>query len=462
MKLDEKLWAVGGGAGAQWRAVHRRRTLDARARLREAVRRLRGQAPAAVRRAGLDGSARFLLSARGPKAERALGHPAVDYWLSLWESHFARACPAEDWRLHWGQLGGAAAALALETGAALDAAAELDPDGSLYLYGTPWALDVPKRARAAVRLRVRGKILRVEAPGLRATLALDSPPAAPWRRLDEVAPGIVVDDRGWLQLHGVTMHGRARLDDAARAAFARTIARAMSDMAERDPLLHAEMIDLLRVLAPLENPKNYGSVSSSYANLRGLIALSPSDDALLQAETLIHEFCHMKINQLSAADPLIFPGQSGQVFYSPWRPDARRLRGLLLGAHAFLNVARYLARSLEREEFDETRRLAVMSNVARRVFQVEAALSACAEHADFTEFGRRLLLEMWRELGLVRHAMLWFPAKLVAEQRGLCDAHRRERTVFGTWIHKSPEFVDAAPRPRFTTTATPARAQGKK
>ena len=453
MKLDETRWILGGGVDAEWRRVHQRRIDAARAGLRAALRR---KSPAGPSRPALFESARFLTRVKGPRADRALGHPCFDYWLSLWDTHFAKPFSDDDWRLQWGLLGGLAAALALEEGARFDAEAALDPDGSLYLYGLPWAFDFPGAGRRAVALTVARGVLRVKAEGIDAAFAIkDAKAGGALRRLDEAVPGVVVDDLGWFQLRGVSMHGLLRLDDAERASFAATIGRAISDMAERDQRLHAEMVDLLRVLVPLQNPQNHGSVSSSYATLRGMIALSPSDDPLLQAETLIHEFCHMKLNQLLVVDALFLPGQNGQVYYSPWRPDARRLRGLLIGAHAFLNVARYLARSIEREDADETRNLELMTNVARRLFQVEAALSAAAEHGRFTEFGRLFVLGMWRELGVLRHSVLWFPPALVAEQRAEHEAHRREHSLSGTWIHKTAELRDAVPRAPYYPARTP-------
>jgi hypothetical protein len=166
----------------------------------------------------------------------------------------------------------------------------------------------------------------------------------------------------------------------------------------------------------------------------------------------------MKMNQLLAADPVLLPGQSGQVYYSPWRPDARRLRGLLLGAHAFLNVGRYLARSLEREEYSDEQRLEVMTNVARRIFQVEDALKAVTGHASLTEFGRRFVLGMWSELGLLRSAALWFPPALVAEQKAECDAHRAAHALADTSFHKTADLVDRVPRARFAPAGRPAPA----
>jgi HEXXH motif-containing protein len=461
MRLHEERWISGGGTGAEWRGVQRRRLDEARRGLREAEGLFVRSAPAEARRRRYLPALRFLLRARGRAADRMLSHPCLDYWLSLCRTHFTKKTAAADWHLHFGFLGGFAAALALETGGELSCDAGLDPDGRLFMPGSPWYLEFAGASRAPASLRVSRGLLRLAGEGFEAEFdPRDASPGGPLLRLEEVVPGVVVDDRGWLQTRGVTMHGRDPLEEKDRRRFAEVLREALRDMAERDPLLYAEMSDLLRVIVPLRNPENYGSVSSSYVDLRGLIALSPSDDRLLQAETLIHEFCHMKMNQLLAADAVLLPGQSGQVFYSPWRPDARRLRGLLLGAHAFLNVARYLSRSLQREAYPDAQRVEVMTNIARRSFQVETAMRALIENGSFTEFGRRFTLGMYREMGLLRHSMLWFPPALVAEQRAESEAHQAAHSLAGTVFHKTADFKDLVPRPRFAPAANPIPADG--
>ena len=250
-------------------------------------------------------------------------------------------------------------------------------------------------------------------------------------------------------MHGVSMHGLAHLDEAAKARFIAVLQQALVDMAREEPALLAEMTDMLRVLVPLENPMNYGSVSSSYVNMRGAICLSHSEDPLLQAETLIHEFCHQKLNQLMIVEPLLRGGQAGQVFYSPWRKDARRLRGLLLGAHAFLNVSRYMLRSISRQSYRREQSLDAMVNVASRLFQVESALRTLSFYASYTEFGERFHAGLWRELGLLFHGIQGFPAALVKEARDNAAAHQAEHALFDTGFHKSAAFVDKVGRAPF-------------
>ncbi len=459
-ELDETQWVLSGGLTAEWRWVHLRRIEEVRRGLKDALNGLRRDGPVSARKAGYDRAARFLIEGSGPAAERLLEHPALDYWLSLWRSHFAQPAPEEDWHLQFGLLGHFAAALALLSGKKLSCGAVLDPDGSFHLYDTSWVLDFASASRAPVTVTAAGGVLSLDGEGLEAVFSLDGAvPGGPARKLTEVVPGIVVEDRGWLQVHGVTMHGLATLSDEDRAKFAGPIRRAILDMRERDPNLHGELTDLLHVLVPLQNPNNYTSVSSSYQHLRGVIGLSPSDDVLLQAETLIHEFNHLKLNQLLAADPILVPGQNGQVYYSPWRPDARRLRGLIIGAHAFLNVGRYLGRSLQRETYPDEVRLEVMANVAKRLFQVEVAMKAVTEHGTLTPFGREFMAGLWREVGLLRHAVQWFPAALVAEQKAECDKHYAERAVPGTFLHMVPgSLVDRVPRARYALAGAPLPA----
>ena len=363
--LDERRWIFGGGLTTEWSWVVRRRRELALAELARIEKDYLKRAPADVRRRRYAAGLRYFLKTKTPERDRLAVHPCFDYWLDLHARHFSAPVQDSDWHLQFGLFQSFPAALALARGDRLEVDATADPDGRFYLYGTP---DFHQsEPTAPLSVRVAGGRLELNGGKTRAS------------KLVETVPGIVADDRGWLMVHGVTMHGLAKLEPKERERFASVLARAFGDLRERDPGLHAEMRDLLFALVPLKNPIEHGSVSSSYVNLRGAIALSHAEDPILQAETLIHEFCHQKMNQLLVVDAVLLPGQNGQVFYSPWRADARRLRGLMLGAHAFLNVARYVATSLAREQFPVTQKIELMVNVALRLNQVEAALKRSEE-----------------------------------------------------------------------------------
>lgn len=434
--LDERRWIFGGGLSPEWAWVVRRRRELALAALARVEKDYLKRAPAGVRARRYAAGLRYFLATKGAERDRLAVHPCFDYWLDLHARHFSAPVQEDDWHLQFGLFQGFPAALALARGDRLALDATADPDGRVFLYGTPRFHQGAPSARVTLKL-AGGRLSVGGSSGLES--------------LAEAVPGIVADDRGWLMTHGVTMHGLVSLDAKERARFASVLGEAFCDLAGRDAGLYAEMRDLVFALVPLKNPVEHGSVSSSYVNLRGLIALSHSEDRILQAETLIHEFCHQKMNQLLVVDAILLPGQGGQVFYSPWRPDARRLRGLLLGAHAFLNVARYVATSLAREEFAVERRIELMVNVALRLNQVEAALKGLTGYGAFTEFGRRFVMGMWTELEVLRHATLWFPPALLKEQAAAAAAHRRKYALGDTGYYKDAGHVDKVRRAAFLT-----------
>ncbi|MDE2489591.1 MAG: hypothetical protein KGM24_02000, partial [Elusimicrobia bacterium] len=276
------------------------------------------------------------------------------------------------------------------------------------------------------------------------------------RRAGEAAPGMYVEHRSWLCNHAVVMHGLGEPTDDEERRFTEVLRVAMRETAAVEPELADEIGDLVRLLIPLAPPETMASVSSSYATMRGAICLSPSDSSVLQIETIIHEFCHQKMNFLLESDDLLEPGQSGQVYFSPWRKDARRLRGLLLGAHAFMNVARHLLRRVRSESFRDSARVDVMRNIALRVHQVDSAMRTLGFHADYTPFGALFAARIQRELGLLTAGVLRFPAGVRAEAAAEAAAHRRFQ-LGETGLHRPEGLRDRVPRASFATASKSRR-----
>jgi len=91
------------------------------------------------------------------------------------------------------------------------------------------------------------------------------------------------------------------------------------------------------VLVPLVPRSNLDSATSPAAF--GAIATSYPPSAVVMAETLVHEFQHLKLCGLMDMLPLIKP--CGQKSYAPWREDPRPVGGILQGVYAFAGVARF-------------------------------------------------------------------------------------------------------------------------
>ncbi|TBR17545.1 hypothetical protein EPO15_16705 [bacterium] len=422
--IDGADWVVGRGTVASWRAVTSMRAATAEAELRRAAQ-WAGGVPSLAAYAPAR-SIEAVLSA--PPAVRAalLLFPAMDCWLSYAPAIVAGARPEGEAFLHFAYFQSFAAAAAVLGGAPQTLKVRLSPDARFHATGTRWGLSFPKdcAGKDAVVKAARGKLSGTcgKASG-KPTL------------LPALAEGMWVEQDDPLVLQPIVMHGLVRNDARAQARFVRVLSAAMARIQDVDRGLFDEMTDFLRLIVPLDNPKDYGSVSSSYKNMRGALCLSHSDDQLLQEETLIHEFCHQKANLLTAADPLLKPGQGGQIVYSPLRPDARRLWGLLLGAHAFVNVNRYLQRVLRREAFPDKARLSVQANIARRLCHVDDMLRTVSLYADLTPVGERFQSRLWREHAVTLHDALDFPPAVMEEGRARWLEHRAKKALAGTGVY---------------------------
>jgi hypothetical protein len=71
----------------------------------------------------------------------------------------------------------------------------------------------------------------------------------------------------------------------------------------------------------------------------GAVATSWPPDPVTMAETLVHEFQHVKLCGLLDMMPLASSG--GELVYAPWRQDPRPAAGLLQGIYAHLGIVRF-------------------------------------------------------------------------------------------------------------------------
>ncbi|MBI3297822.1 MAG: hypothetical protein HYZ75_06650 [Elusimicrobia bacterium] len=423
--LDGADWVVGRGVEGPWRTLTALRAAAAAGELRAALAWLRRKRPAGLGGWELERSMAELLAAPAAVRDPLLLFPAFDCWLSLTAGFVAGARPPEEAAVHFSYFQSFAAAAALLTRRRRSLRVRLSAEGRFHATGTREYAELP-RAAAGAEAECRTAGGRLEVRWGRA--------AGHRRLLPALTPELWVERRDPLVLQPVTMHGLARWGASAEARFCAVLAKALARLRAVDRPLFDELSDFLRLIVPLDNPKSYGSVSSSYRNLRGALCLSHSDDGLLQEETLIHEFCHLKVNLLFAADPLLKPGQGGQLLYSPLRSDARRLGGLLLGAHAFINVNRYILRVLRREAFTARARASVQTNVARRLFHVDDMLRTVSLYADLTPVGERFQARMWREHALTLHDALDIPAALMEEGRRRWREHRAKHALGETGV----------------------------
>ena len=97
--------------------------------------------------------------------------------------------------------------------------------------------------------------------------------------------------------------------------------------------------DGVSVIVPLTPQSETDLISATSPAAFGAVATSWPPDPVTLAETLVHEFQHVKLCGLLDMVPLTEPG--GEKVYAPWRQDPRPAGGLLQGIYAHLGIVRF-------------------------------------------------------------------------------------------------------------------------
>jgi HEXXH motif-containing protein len=124
--------------------------------------------------------------------------------------------------------------------------------------------------------------------------------------------------------------------------WVRSLRDALDLVGEHLPDLRREM-DLALTLAVPVGFEPVKHLSASYRQAIGTVYLTLHPNPVVMAEALVHEHSHAKINALVELDPIL-SNHWDATFPSPYRPDPRPMMGVLLGAHAFVAVERFLER----------------------------------------------------------------------------------------------------------------------
>jgi HEXXH motif-containing protein len=165
-----------------------------------------------------------------------------------------------------------------------------------------------------------------------------------------------------------------------------------------------DVIVWLRSLIPafvdLGIPPEGLSFSASYES-GGPIFLSRVSDYCLHAEDLVHELQHHRLLIFASSAHFKSWDEPACRFISPYRPDPRPLRGVIIGLHAFLAVNDLRRRLIEDgRRTDELIRQTVDLH-HRNLF----AFRTIIEYEKFSEIGRRLIKEMGAAIA-THHAMI--------------------------------------------------------
>jgi HEXXH motif-containing protein len=223
------------------------------------------------------------------------------------------------------------------------------------------------------------------------------------------------------------------------------------------------------VIVPLVPRSDLDSATSPAAF--GSIATSLPPSPVIMAETLVHEFQHIKLCGLMDMLPLIEPND--ERGYAPWREDPRPVGGILQGIYAFTGIVRFwnVQRRVEPEP-DAVLRASVLYERWRLAIELAvrplldkglltadgvrfvSVLRECGQHrqngpvpADAAEIAREVTLDNWLTWQLTHTAVD------AAEVAALATAYQQgeppgRRALPEAWIQNDVRKIDSIPRSR--------------
>ena len=282
---------------------------------------------------------------------RLLGLPHIGSW-----AHDCLACLDRGTPLDFGYLAAVAAAAAVRLGFRF----ELDVptrDGGVPLPGLG-SLQVAPSLGEWVRLSSDGERLRVgehiDAPCAALIPDDGSGGTVPhWRGTPLVRA--VADGRVWevllettdRYLDRYTLPMLVDMTEVELGHWRQLIQAAWELLVRHHEWAAGPIVEGVPVIVPLVPRSDLDSATSPAAF--GAIATSLPPSPVSMAETLVHEFQHIKLSGLMDMLPLI--ERSEQRAYAPWRDDPRPLGGILQGVYAFTGIVCFwnIQRQLETE-----------------------------------------------------------------------------------------------------------------
>jgi HEXXH motif-containing protein len=136
-----------------------------------------------------------------------------------------------------------------------------------------------------------------------------------------------------------TLPMRTAMPPGELADWRQRVRSAWRILADRHRWAAEPMADVVSVIVPLTPQSDTDLVSATTPAAYGAIATSWPPDEVTLAETLVHEFQHVKLCGLLDMVPLAEAGE--QKVYAPWRQDPRPAAGLLQGIYAHLGIVRF-------------------------------------------------------------------------------------------------------------------------
>ncbi len=122
-------------------------------------------------------------------------------------------------------------------------------------------------------------------------------------------------------------------------------------------------------------------------------------------EALIHESSHNKLNLIMQIEPL-HRNEKTEKYYSPYRPDARPIHGVLLWVHAIVPTVYVMLQAIEQWYITD---IGWHEKIVLYHIKNKLGYRVLQKYADLTGIGKQIVADMWSVIALCDHKIKSHP-----------------------------------------------------
>jgi hypothetical protein len=209
-----------------------------------------------------------------------------------------------------------------------------------------------------------------------------------------------------LQISGIESRDRATVLAYGRDghAAALPVMEASFDLlADRAPEAHRQIVASIDTVA-LHDPGVADRRQGTLSDIPGTFAVPCSPNPYVNVECIIHEYFHNRLFALEEMGRVFVDATEeeggGPAVFSPWRVEARPLKGLLHSTYVFAPVAEFWLAVWRLGQADPDQLALALDETIRHGIQLRIGVDLLRDRARFTQWGNDILGALDRRVGV--------------------------------------------------------------
>jgi hypothetical protein len=189
------------------------------------------------------------------------------------------------------------------------------------------------------------------------------------------------------------------------------------------PEMEFTLSTLIRTVHVINSPNPDRHMSCTSNQFFGSILMSRGNEFLI-AEALVHEYSHNILNMIiKSGDIFDGPPPMDEIYYSPWREDARHISGVFHAVFVFTNVSQLLEKLSQKYPTNHYLTERKLDNL----FRLELGIEVLKDFNFSKSLAKILVEELQEEIDLLKSNYAEFDRSILIESQ---LNHLRK------WVHK--------------------------